>query len=105
MAKNCARNTNNPFLYNYATAVEEYDKSCKFQQLTYNLNFQNNNKKNSGKIFFAGVNFLQNFICCNQVPLPLQNLFLPSHLVQVLYKHFRDFYMPNQTSNLIFLFD
>ena len=40
MAKNCARNTNNQFLYNFATAVEEYDKFCKLQQLTYNLNWR-----------------------------------------------------------------
>ena len=39
MAKNCARNTNDQFLYNFATAVEEYDKFCKLKQLTYNLNF------------------------------------------------------------------
>ena len=40
MAKNCARNTDNQFLYNLANAVEEADKFYKFQQLTYNLNWR-----------------------------------------------------------------
>ena len=53
MAKNYARNTNNQVLYNFATAFEEADKFCNFQQLTYNLNFSTKfpHKKTSTNFF------------------------------------------------------